>query len=197
MNEVLALLVLLTVIAAVVTVMTPRLLHAVISLGAVGFLLAIVFVFLAAPDIAIVQIGVEVVTIVILIRATMGRDKDQAPVERPPMAIAVTVGLVAVMGLFGLQVISQFPELGAPVMERFADAPSSTYLRDGLAETGGPNIVTAVLLDFRLWDTLGEATVLFGAVLGTVALMRRKARVSNDQKVEGGGEDAEEGGTDS
>ena len=188
MNEVLALLILLTVIAAVITVMTPRLLHAVISLGAVGFLLAIVFVFLAAPDIAIVQIGVEVITIVILIRATLSLETDQEPVERPPMAVAVTVGIVAVMGLFALQVFSQFPELGVPVMERFADAPSSTYLRDGLAETGGPNIVTAVLLDFRGWDTLGEATVLFGAVLGAVALLRRKARIGSEQTDEGGDE---------
>lgn len=177
MNEVLAMLILLTVIAAVITVMTPRLIHAVISLGAVGFLLAIVYVFLAAPDIAIVQIGVEVVTIVILIRATMGRDTVIPPVERPLMAIAVTVGLVAVIGLFSLQVFSQFPELGVPVMERFADAPSSTYLSEGLAATGGPNIVTAVLLDFRAWDTLGEATVLFCAALGAVALLRRRARI--------------------
>lgn len=188
MNEVLAMLILLTVIAAVITVMTPRLIHAVISLGAVGFLLAIVYVFLAAPDIAIVQIGVEVVTIVILIRATMGRDTVIPPVERPLMAIAVTVGLVAVIGLFSLQVFSQFPELGVPVMERFADAPSSTYLSDGLAATGGPNIVTAVLLDFRAWDTLGEATVLFAAALGAVALLRRRARIRDARTSEERGE---------
>ncbi len=188
MNEVLALLILLTVIAAVITVMTPRLLHAVISLGAVGFLLAIVFVFLAAPDIAIVQIGVEVVTIVILIRATIGREAETPLIERPLMAVAVTVGLVAVMGLFSLQVFSQFPELGVPVMERFADAPSSTYLNDGLEATGGPNIVTSVLLDFRAWDTLGEATVLFCAALGAVALLRRKARIRDDRASEEGDE---------
>ena len=101
------------------------------------------------------------------------------------MAVAMTVGIVAVMGLFGLQVFNQFPEVGIPVMERFADAPSSTYLSDGLAETGAPNIVTSVLLDFRAWDTLGEATVLFCAALGAVALLRRKARVSDDPKGEG------------
>ncbi|MGI9321751.1 MAG: hydrogen gas-evolving membrane-bound hydrogenase subunit E, partial [Thiogranum sp.] len=59
---------------------------------------------------------------------------------------------------------------------RISDAPASTYLRDGLVDTGAPNIVTAVLLDFRAWDTLGEATVLFCAALGTVAILRRRAR---------------------
>jgi len=61
-------------------------------------------------------------------------------------------------------------------MDRFADAPSTTYLQEGLAGTGAPNIVTAVLLDFRAWDTLGEATVLFCAALGTLAVLRRNAR---------------------
>ena len=87
MTEVLALLILLTVIAAIITVVTPNLLYAVISLGAVGFLLAIVFLFLAAPDIAIVQIGVEVVSLVILIRATLGRDKKMVKVSSPLWAL--------------------------------------------------------------------------------------------------------------
>ena len=188
MTEVLALLILLTVIAAVVTVVTPNLLYSVISLGAVGFLLAIVFLFLAAPDIAIVQIGVEVVSLVILIRATLGREPVMEKVDRPLMAIAFSVGMVAVIGLFALSVFNQFPEPGNPVMARFSDAPSATYLAEGLAETGGPNIVTAVLLDFRAWDTLGEATVLFCAALGAVAILRRKARTGDGDP--GDGEEA-------
>jgi len=176
MTEVLALLILLTIIAAVITLATPNLLHSVISLGAVGFLLAIVFLFLAAPDIAIVQIGVEVVTLVILIRATLGRDAQMVKVGKPLIGVAFAAALVAVIGLFGLQVFTDFPQFGVPVMDRFTDAPSATYLQDGLADTGAPNIVTAVLLDFRAWDTLGEATVLFCAALGTAAVLRRRAR---------------------
>jgi multisubunit Na+/H+ antiporter MnhB subunit len=176
MTEVLALLILLTVIAAIITVVTPNLLYSVISLGAVGFLLAIAFLFLAAPDIAIVQIGVEIVSLVILIRATLGRETQMVEVSRAVVGVSFAVAIVAVIGLFGVLVFNEFPQFGVPVMERFVDAPSSTYLNDGLAETGGPNIVTAVLLDFRAWDTLGEATVLFCAALGTVAIMRRRAR---------------------
>ena len=90
---------------------------------------------------------------------------------------------MAVIGLFGIQIFNQFPEFGVPVMERFSDAPALTYLQTGLAETGAPNLVTAVLLDFRAWDTLGEATVLFCAVLGAVAVLRRNARI-NAKKTE-------------
>jgi len=184
MTEVLALLILLMVIAAIITVVTPNLLYSVISLGAVGFLLAIAFLFLAAPDIAIVQIGVEVVSLVILIRATLGRETQLVRVSRTVVGVAFAVALVAVIGLFGIQVFSEFPAFGVPVMERLGDAPSVTYLAYGLEETGAPNIVTAVLLDFRAWDTLGEATVLFCAALGTVAILRRKARNGPDQQVE-------------
>ena len=176
MIEVLALLILLMVIAAIITVVTPNLLYSVISLGAVGFLLSIAFMFLAAPDIAIVQIGVEVVTVVILIRATLHRETQMVKVGRTVVGVAFAVAVVAVIGLFGIQVFNEFPAFGAPVMERFADTPSASYLAQGLEETGAPNIVTAVLLDFRAWDTLGEATVLFCAALGTVAILRKRAK---------------------
>jgi len=178
MTEILALLILLTIIAAVITVTTSNLLYAVISVGAVGFLLAIVYLFLAAPDVAIVQIGVEVVGLVILIRATLGREVHTPKTEHAVVGVAFAVAFVAVIGLFGIQVFNQFPAFGIPVMERFADAPTLFYLNNGLVETGAPNLVTAVLLDFRAWDTLGEATVLFCAVLGTVAVLRRNARIN-------------------
>ena len=183
MTEVLALLILLTVIAAIITVLTSNLLHAVISVGAVGFLLAIVFLFLSAPDVAIVQIGVEVVTLVILIRATLGREVQKLKTVHAVVGVAFAVAFVAVIGLFGIQVFNEFPEFGIPVMERFADAPSVVYLQTGLAETGAPNLVTAILLDFRAWDTLGEATVLFCATIGAIAVLRRNAR-RNEKKSE-------------
>ena len=177
MAEILGALILLSIVAAIIAVLTPNILHAVISLGAVGFMLSIVFVFLAAPDVAIVLIGVEVISLVILVRATIGRDTPK--ILPPSGSITTVVGmtLTAIVGLFGFRVFAEFPEFGMTVMDRFADAPSSSYLRDGLADTGAPNIVTAVLLDFRAYDTLGEATVLLCAVVGALAILRRKARV--------------------
>ena len=44
------------------------------------------------------------------------------------------------------------------------------------------NIVTAVLLDFRAYDTLGEATVLFCAVVGALTVMRRQAKQSAEEE---------------
>ena len=178
-NEVLALLILLTVVGAIVAVVTPNLLYSVISVGAVGFLLAIAFLLLSAPDLAVVQIGVESISLVILIRATLGR-KTKKDVKNPLVGVAFAVTLVAAIGLFGLQVFYEFPQFGVPAMERFADAPAATYVATGAEATGARNIVTAVLMDFRGWDTLGEGTVLFCAVLGATAIMRRRARRKDD-----------------
>ncbi len=177
MIEVIAVLMLFMLVGAIVAVETAHLLFAVISVGAVGFLAAIAFLLLGAPDVAIVQIGVEVIGLVILIRATIGREATSAVGQRTLVGTVAAVTFAAAIGLFGLLSLADFPAFGVPVMDRIADAPSITYLRDGLTETGAPNIVTAVLLDFRAYDTLGEATVLFCAVLGTLAILRRKARV--------------------
>lgn len=181
MIEVLAVLILLMIAGAIVAVQTSHLLHAVISLGAIGFLAAIVFLFMGAPDVAIVQIGVEVISLVILIRATVGREAGVTSARRPAfVGTVVAVIFVSAVGWFGIEVIAEFPTFGTAVMERFADAPSRSYLENGLESTGAPNIVTAVLLDFRAYDTLGEATVLFCAVMGVLAILRRRGRISDE-----------------
>ena len=59
--------------------------------------------------------------------------------------------------------------------------PSKTYVREGMERTGAANIVTAILLDFRAYDTLGEATVLFCAILGALAILRQKARKRREE----------------
>lgn len=174
MLVILAVLIVLMALGALVAIETSNLLYSIISIGAVGFLLSIVFLCLAAPDLAITQIAVEVITLVILLRTVRGAPQDVA--ERRSVVGSVCAGVLVVgLALFGLQMFAEFPDFGSPVTERFADAPANTYLQDGLAETGAANIVTAVLLDYRAYDTLGEATVLFCAVIGALTILRRKA----------------------
>jgi multisubunit Na+/H+ antiporter MnhB subunit len=176
MPEIMVLLILLMIVGALVAIETPNLLYSVISVGAVGFLLSIAFLFLSAPDLAITQIVVEVITLVLLLRATIRPEVKAVSGHREFFGMVVTVAMVLILALFSVRMFVDFPEFGQPVMDRFADAPSNTYLQEGLEKTGAANIVTAVLLDFRAYDTLGEATVLFCAVLGALAILRRKAR---------------------
>jgi len=50
------------------------------------------------------------------------------------------------------------------------------YIQNAQAETGANNVVTTIVFDYRGFDTLGEATVLFTAVLGITALFREAAK---------------------
>ncbi|HHI01098.1 MAG: hypothetical protein J7J97_06600 [Thermococcus sp.] len=54
------------------------------------------------------------------------------------------------------------------------------YIDHGIEETGGTNIVTDIVFDYRGYDTLGEATVLFTSIAGAVALLR-KWREENEE----------------
>uniref|UniRef100_A0A7C4GGD4 MrpA C-terminal/MbhE domain-containing protein n=1 Tax=candidate division WOR-3 bacterium TaxID=2052148 RepID=A0A7C4GGD4_UNCW3 len=53
------------------------------------------------------------------------------------------------------------------------------YIREALPATGAANVVAAIILDFRGYDTLGEATVLFTAVVGVLTVVRRTGRRSS------------------
>lgn len=173
------------IIAALVAVETRNLLSAVISLGAVGFGLSIIFLMLLAPDLAIVQIAVEVVLLIFFIRATIGRDVlPESGIVKPSVAV---IGVVAVVALFivGMYAFRTFKPFGTPVMEVISNAPSGIYLEEGLRQTGSGNIVTSVLLDYRAYDTLGEATVLFTAILGALTILRGRARSQGSKKNEG------------
>jgi multicomponent Na+:H+ antiporter subunit B len=168
-------------LGAVIAVEIRDLLSAVISLGVVGFGLSIAFVFLQAPDLAIVQIAVEVVLLILLIRATIRRDVKTTHAHINWLSLFLVV--ILCLGLAGFAYIA-FEELefGAPAAAKIEESPTNHYLRQGLTETGAANIVTSVILDYRAYDTLGEATVLFTAIIGALAILRGVARKKKGDK---------------
>ena len=68
------------------------------------------------------------------------------------------------------------PDFGTPVFAKVEGSPSQIYIEKGLKDTGAANIVAAVILDYRGYDTLGEATVLFTSILGATVIMRAKSK---------------------
>ena len=76
-----------------------------------------------------------------------------------PLAAALSTGGLIVYGTFGLP---EFNNPAAPIHQHVAPR----YINDVMAETGVPNMVTAVLADYRGFDTLGETTVIFIAGIG-------------------------------
>jgi multicomponent Na+:H+ antiporter subunit B len=169
------------ILGALVAVETRTLISSVVSLGVVGMGASIAFLFLMAPDLAIVQIGVEAVTLIFLIRATIGREVMPARGRVALVPLAACVVMIAALLSFAVIAFRGLPPLGEPVFSRVAAAPSNRYLSEGLRDTGSANLVTAVILDYRAYDTLGEATVLFAAILGALVVLRGRSKRGRDK----------------
>ncbi|HDQ45629.1 MAG TPA: DUF4040 domain-containing protein [bacterium] len=168
------------IVGSVIALEIRDILSSVVAIGVVGLGVSVAFLFLQAPDLAIVQFLFEIFAMVILIRAFVKKDYHM---ETPARVHGILVGvsiltLVAVL-VASIPVFRLLPAFGEPLMET-----SRHYVDHGLSDTGAANLVSAVILDYRAYDTLGEVTVLFTAVLGTMTILRIR-RAKN-----GGGKDA-------
>ena len=169
-------LLLFIIIAAIIAVETKNLLSSVICVGAIGFGGSLMFLFLRAPDIAITQIVVEVLGLIILIRATIDRDHTFISGDREFFGTVLSIVILFVIFLAGIKVFETLPDFGSAIFAQVGDSASQTYIKEGLAKTGAANLVSSVILDFRAYDTLGEATVLFASIIGATVILRTKSR---------------------
>ncbi|MCK6480488.1 MAG: DUF4040 domain-containing protein [Planctomycetes bacterium] len=167
MDPVLAGLAALVVLGSAAALAMRNLLSAVIAVGIAGMGLAILFLLLGAPDIAITQVVVEVIVVTVMIRAVARTGDEEEGRPRSPAAILAGAGAALVIGGAALAAFAALPPLGAP-----RPTPSFWYLAESLPGAGAANAVTAIVLDFRGYDTLGEATVILAAVAGALVVAR-------------------------
>lgn len=165
------LLLIFMIIGAIVAVEMKDLLSSVIAVGVVGLGLSVTFLVLKAPDLAITQLVVEILCLIILIRATIKKDLPFSASGRWFFNTFILFAFVIVFLGIAYMALKELPVFGSPIMR-----VASSYLTNGLSETGAANLVASIILDFRAYDTLGEATVLFTAVIGVLAVMRRIGR---------------------
>ncbi|GAB4394961.1 MAG: monovalent cation/H+ antiporter subunit A [Kiloniellaceae bacterium] len=139
-----------------------RLLTLVI-VGVIGLIVSIAFIYLSAPDLALTQISVEVVTVILLLLALNFLPKE-TPRESSPLR-RLRDGLLA--GFSGLGIGS----LIYLVMTREFTSISEFHLAESKPGGGGTNVVNVILVDFRGFDTFGEIIVLGIAALAIYALL--------------------------
>ena len=177
-------------VAAVIALEADDLLSSVIAVGAAGFALSVIDLLVAAPDLAITLVVVEVIMLVLLIRVVLKRrdtattisgDLFRTGISLLACGVVLAVVFFAFGGMSDDELAGLVPPFGEPVLaggEQAAVEPgvSEDYLAQTVEGTGAVNAVTAVLLDFRAYDTLGEATVIFVSVLGAYALLRQIGR---------------------
>lgn len=136
---------------------------ALIVIGVVGLIVSIGFVYLSAPDLALTQISVEVVTVILILLALYFLPK-RTPAESGGVR-KLRDGTLAVLGGFGIG------GLAWAAMTRDFTTLSGYYLEQAKPGGGGTNVVNVILVDFRGFDTFGEIIVLGIAALSIFALL--------------------------
>jgi multicomponent K+:H+ antiporter subunit A len=147
---------------------------ALILMGGAGLVTCITFVWLSAPDLALTQLLVEVVTTVLLLLGLRWLPKRiegiDAEMRGTPMARARRFRdlVIAIVAGCGLAALAYAAMTRPPV-----DSISRYFVENAHTKGGGANIVNVILVDFRGFDTLGEITVLGVVALTVYALLRR------------------------
>ena len=143
--------------------------------GGAGLCTSITFLWFSAPDLALTQLVVEIVTTVLILlglRWLPKRDEtlrvatsaEQATTRwrrQRDMALALAAG--------GGMAWLAFAMMSRP----FPDSTSTFFLENALSQGGGTNVVNVMLVDFRGFDTFGEIVVLGVVALTVYALLRR------------------------
>ncbi|HEX4852784.1 monovalent cation/H+ antiporter subunit A [Arenimonas sp.] len=149
---------------------------ALVVMGAVGLAVSLAFLLLSAPDLALTQLLVEMVTIALMLLA-LNYLPEESPVERSRLrrwrdaAIALAAG-------------GGTAALVHAAITRPLDTVATEMLALSLPEGGGTNVVNVILVDIRGFDTLGEITVFGVAGLIVHALLRR-VRLRPERVVDG------------
>ena len=164
----------LLVLCAVALVLIRPILPSVLLLSAYSGLVVVLLSLLGAVDVAFTEAVVGAGISTVLLMTFLGRI-EVAPIGRPSgrsrlLAVAAALALGAAL----MPAILALPRYGDPA------APAAThvapdYVLRAVAETHTPNVVTAVLADYRGFDTLIETTVIMTAAVACVLILRRRA----------------------
>jgi multicomponent K+:H+ antiporter subunit A len=148
-------------------------LAALIMVGGAGLVVCLTFAWLSAPDLALTQLAVEVVTMVLFLLGLRWlprrleldephRRSLSAQARRARDAVLAAVSGIG-MGALAFAVVMQAP---AGVLAPF-------FFENALDPAGGRNVVNLILVNFRGFDTLGEITVVGSVAITVYALLRR------------------------
>ncbi|MGX9963396.1 monovalent cation/H+ antiporter subunit A [Roseomonas sp. F4] len=148
-------------------------LAALILLGGAGLVVCITYVWFSAPDLAVTQLLVEVVTTVLLLLglrwlpkrmgAGAGPAVEVVSLSRRLRDLALAIAAGGGMAALAYGVMTRLPP----------DLLADQFLARAYTEGGGTNVVNVILVDFRGFDTLGEIAVLAAVALTVFALLRR------------------------
>ena len=150
-------------------------LTSIVSLGVVGFAVAMLFMLFGAPDLSYTQFMVETLSVVILALVMTRLHLDKADQKTGLEAVVATVVAVAVGSGLTLLLLK--------VMETQLDMKlSDFFIKFSATLAHGHNIVNVILVDFRALDTLGEISVVMTTGVVILALINLRPKGQNKAK---------------
>ena len=159
---------------AVAAALLRDVLAAIIASGAYSLGIAIIGVYLRAPDVALTEaaVGAGVMTLLFLLTiAKTVRPPGERTLERIDVrAVGVAAAFVVVLST----TLVALPPVGAADSPVATDDVTNYYLENAYDETEVQNAVTAILASYRGFDTLGEAVVVYSAGVGMLVLLGRE-----------------------
>ena len=161
------LIILFMIAAAIIAVEVKDLVSSVVAIGAVGIGLCMAFLVLKAPDLAIMQLVVEILSLIILIRATIRRDLPFSISGRWFFNTLATISFMAIFLTVAYFALRSLPAFGSAMMK-----VSRFYIDNAIMKTDSQNVVAAITTNFRAYDTLGAIAILFTVIVGVLAIAR-------------------------
>lgn len=161
------------IVGAILCLEIKDTLSSIVILGMVGLALSLSFLILQAPDLALAQFIYEILILglafVMMIRMKPDNDslKLSDGISRKINAVFI-LSIILGMGYFALSDLPAFGNHSMKVAEH--------YVTHGAKETGAANLVAGITLDYRVYDTFGEAIILFTGILGALAITRNTGR---------------------
>ncbi len=162
------------ILGALYAIHAKDLLSSVIACGIVGYSLVICFLLLKAPDLAIVQIVVDTITLIIMVAVVLDSSREELYTKQDIQGkIYIVTAILILAILFYFFVVSG---QGLDTLGKSSLRMAKYYIDGAAQKTGSANLVTGVVFDFRGYDTMGEAVVLVTAVLGVLTILRLKGK---------------------
>ncbi|MFD2114708.1 Na+/H+ antiporter subunit A [Paenibacillus yanchengensis] len=160
---------LLIVALSIYVIFVNSRIQSIVTVGGIGYLVSLFFVIFRAPDLALTQLVVETITTSLFLLCFYflpKLKKELKPLKLNIAHLLISIGVGATLTLVGLSAMGHklFPSI-------------SSYFEDADTLAGALNMVNALLVDFRAFDTMLEIVVLFIAGIGVYTLVKhRKSR---------------------
>lgn len=161
----------LLVVVALFIAHTRDLFAAVMLSGIFSLLCSSLYVIMDAVDVAFTEaaVGAGISTVLMLIVLNLTHDKEAEAVQFKVLPLIVSLCTGAAL----IYATGDMPIFGTALAPVHTGDTAQYYLNQGYADAHLPNLVTTVLASYRGYDTLGETTVVFTAVVAVMLLLGR------------------------